>query len=318
MRRSATSKEPAVSVIDNATRKPSEAGRRRILSRREEPLFIADWNRALFLHFEVDPERLQPHVPFELDLFENKRAFVSLVAFTMRGMRPRYGGAIGSWALRPIATHPFLNVRTYVHHRGEPGIHFLTEWLPNRLACLLGPPVFGLPYRFGDLDYRHDHEAGRIAGCVCDRGGRAMLEYDATIGRDLPANPCNSGSLDEFLIERYTAFTARKNRTGFFRVWHAPWLLAPLPINLRRNDLLEEAPGGTDWSTGAALSRAHYSTGAQNVRMGWPHRLKGPSRNEVAGKKAPILALVLKTLPTCFTSNTSLESASDGPFPMNE
>ena len=32
---------------------------------------------------------------------------------------------------------------------------FLAEWLPNRLSVLLGPATFGLPYRLGDIDYRH-------------------------------------------------------------------------------------------------------------------------------------------------------------------
>ncbi len=51
-------------------------------------------------------------------------AYVSLVAFTMRGLRPRLGGAA---LLKPIATHEFLNVRTYVKHRGERGIYFLAD-----------------------------------------------------------------------------------------------------------------------------------------------------------------------------------------------
>ena len=58
-------------------------------------------------------------VPFPLDLHEG-RAFVSLVAFTMRDLAPRRGGRWTSWLLRPIATHEFLNVRTYVRsHAGS-------------------------------------------------------------------------------------------------------------------------------------------------------------------------------------------------------
>ncbi len=53
-----------------------------------EPLFIADWERALMIHYEVDPCLLQHEVPFALDL-KDGRAVISAVAFTMRGMRPR-------------------------------------------------------------------------------------------------------------------------------------------------------------------------------------------------------------------------------------
>ena len=261
----------AIGAWRSRTREPSEAGKRRLLSRRGEPLLVADWERALFLHFEVDPERLQPHVPFELDLLENRRAFVSLVAFTMRGMRPRLGGKAGALLFTPIATHPFLNVRTYVRHEDEPGIHFLTEWLPNRIACLLGPTVFGLPYQFGNTDYRHHHERGSLSGRVCGEKGDCLLKYEGTTPPHFAPSPCAKDSLDEFLTERYTAFTARRRQRGFFRVWHEPWSLCRPRITLHRLSVLDEAPGGSDWAAGAAFSAAHYSPGANDVWMGRHH-----------------------------------------------
>jgi len=151
----------------------SEAGRLRLLSMRGEPLFIADWDRALMIHFEVDPEELQRAVPFELDLWED-RAYVSLVAFTMSGMRPRLGGRLLGWILRPIATHDFLNVRTYVRCGDETGIYFLAEWLANRLSVALGPRAFGLPYRYGKLNYRHESPSGLLEGRVTDPAGSAL------------------------------------------------------------------------------------------------------------------------------------------------
>ncbi|TDJ54766.1 MAG: DUF2071 domain-containing protein, partial [Planctomycetota bacterium] len=51
-----------------------------------KPFFIADWSRALFVHYAVDPAVLQPLVPLPLDLRDG-HAYVSLVAFTMRGLR---------------------------------------------------------------------------------------------------------------------------------------------------------------------------------------------------------------------------------------
>ncbi len=65
----------------------SKAARKRMLSREGEPLFLADWERAVFIHYEIDPEILQRAVPFQLHLRDGK-AYVSLVAFTMRRMRP--------------------------------------------------------------------------------------------------------------------------------------------------------------------------------------------------------------------------------------
>ena len=37
-----------------------------------EPLFVADWDRVVFMHFEVDPESLETEIPFDLDLREGR------------------------------------------------------------------------------------------------------------------------------------------------------------------------------------------------------------------------------------------------------
>ena len=107
-----------------ALRHRSTIARKRLLSLPGEPLFYANWDDVVFIHYETNPEILRRCVPFELDLF-HERTFVSLVAFTMRGMQPRLGRRLGELLFRPIATHHFLNVRTYVRHRGERGIYFM-------------------------------------------------------------------------------------------------------------------------------------------------------------------------------------------------
>src|SRR5436853_7930899 len=96
----------------------SQSVRKRFLARCRRPLLLADWLDALFLHYEIDPGELQPFVPFELDLWEG-RAFISLVAFTMHRMHLACFGQLGAWVCRPIATHEFLNLRTYVRHRDD-------------------------------------------------------------------------------------------------------------------------------------------------------------------------------------------------------
>ena len=167
------------------------------------------------LHYEVAPEKLQPFVPFELDVRDGK-AYVSLVAFTMRGLRPARGGWLAALPFKPIATHELLNVRTYVKHRGESGIYFLAEWIPNLLSVPLGPPVFGLPYQWGKIDYLHEHERGFAFGEVRARSGRGRLRYRAKVAGGFA--PCAAGSLAEWLMERYTAFTEWRGWKRCFRV----------------------------------------------------------------------------------------------------
>lgn len=268
----------------------SVAAKRRMLACRCEPLFIAAWERALMIHLEVDADALQQNVPYDLDLRDG-RAFVSLVAFTMRGMKPRLGSRFAEWLFRPIATHDFLNVRTYVRHGDETGIHFLAEWLSNRLAVLLGPATFGLPYRHGRIEYEHDWEHGVLRGRVADGQDGSVLDYAVQIetraktlshmGQSFDSRsaglqtsfpfqfaPCEAGSLDEWLMERYTAFNSTGNRRLFFRVWHPPWQQCPVNVELRNISLLTQ---NWHWFHDARLVGANFSPGFREVWMGRPH-----------------------------------------------
>src|SRR5687768_12355448 len=116
------------------------------------PWFIADWLDVTFMHFSIDPELLQPHVPFDLDLYDG-RAWVSLVAFTQSDLRPANGGALTSWITRPVRRHVFLNLRTYVRAHGHAAIYFLAEWIPSRVSLLTGPALYGVLVRLARMAY---------------------------------------------------------------------------------------------------------------------------------------------------------------------
>jgi uncharacterized protein YqjF (DUF2071 family) len=228
-------------------------------------MFYAAWDRVLMIHFEFDAEALQRDVPFPLDLLDG-RAFVSLVMFTMRGLRPRRGGKPAAWLFRPIATHDFLNVRTYVRQGDEPGIHFLAEWLSNRLAVKLGPWAFGLPYRHGDITYDHDWGNGVIRGRVGNNGNE--LAYHAELRHPVSFRPCEEGSLEEWLMERYTAFNSAGGRKKFFRVWHPPWPNCAVEAVIEEDSLLTR---NWPWFSRSNLVGANYSPGLADVWMGRPH-----------------------------------------------
>ncbi len=233
----------------------------------ELPDFRSDWERTLMLHYEVPPEKLQPFVPYELDLREGK-AYVSLVAFTMRGLRPKRGGWLAALLFRPIATHELLNVRTYVKHGVERGIYFLAEWIPNLLSVQLGRPLFGLPYRWGRNDYMHEHEDGLLYGEVSAREGRGRLRYRATVDPLFTASP--KGSLTEWLMERYTAFTEWRGWKRCFRVRHEPWPQCAVEAEILEDSLLHLTG---DWANYARFIGANYSPGVRDVEMSAPQRV---------------------------------------------
>ena len=221
---------------------PHEVAKRRFERRR--PLFRAGWKDVLMIHYAVDPEILRPLVKAPLDLFEG-RAYVSLVIFTLDRLRFDAAGPA-------FSTHRFLNVRAYTR---DNGIEFLAEWLTNPLCVLLGPRMYGLPYRWGRLRYAPGHARGRVAA----REG--ALDYRArAVG---PLETCAPGTLDHFLMERYTAFTERR----LFHVWHAPWKRAEAVVDVR-DDALIHATG--PWFARAERAGAHWSPGIEDVWMGRP------------------------------------------------
>lgn len=235
--------------------------RRLIESDRFGRLFLADWKDVVFLHFEVDPELLQQAVPIPLDLHEG-RAFVSLVAFTMRGMRFSRGGAATRWLTAPIATHQFFNLRTYVRFRGEAGIFFMREWLNNRLAVALGPRTYGLPYRNARIEYQNllPEVAGEVAT------SKAGFHYRGTGEGESQRVPENS--VDEFLVERYTAYAGDKGRMKRFRIWHEPWRVNRLNKVEWKDESLIGGLGA--WAGDMNLIGAYHSAGVEDVWMGPP------------------------------------------------
>ncbi|HSH95892.1 MAG TPA: DUF2071 domain-containing protein, partial [Roseimicrobium sp.] len=196
-------------------------------------------------------------------------AIVSLVAFTMRRMRLRLCGRWLDWITAPVSTHEFLNVRTYVRHGDDTGIQFLAEWLPNPLSRILGPLTYGLPYRLGRIEYQHNRQgAGLISGTV--ESGNKKVAYHGGLPEHCRLNPASAGTLDDFLLERYTAFTFRKGVKRYFRVWHPPWQQTSIRVQIDRIDLLTQV---WPWFAKARYIGAHYSPGVKDVWMGRPHRI---------------------------------------------
>lgn len=252
----------------------SDAAQKRLHSIRGDPFLFADWDRVLFLHYAIDPELLRPFVrpPLELDLYEGQ-AYLSLVAVTMRRFRPARALPF-AWVFPLFKCQQFLNVRTYVHHRDEPGALFLWGWLSKPFPLPL--PTFDLPCAFAEFDYQHNFESGELRGKV--KAGGCEFSYRATVAPQSTLEPCSPGSLGEFTMERYSGFFCRGNRARIFRAWHPAWLQTHVNATIHNIDLLTQK---FSWFKQAKFIGANFAPGFKQVSLGRVHVL-----NNVADQAA--------------------------------
>ena len=193
------------------------------------------WGKLLFLHWPIDATALRPLIPggLEIDTWEG-RAWVALTPFTMWGVRPRLVPAL-PW----ISRFHELNVRTYVHRDGVPGVWFFSLDAERLLPVLGARALFHLPYHHASMSLRERD------GTIDYRSRRRAAPKPADLhvvwrpGDALPrAEP---GSLEFFLVERYCLYAARKDRLFRARIAHVPWPLRAASLRSLRSSMMEAA-----------------------------------------------------------------------------
>jgi uncharacterized protein YqjF (DUF2071 family) len=102
------------------------------------------------------------------------------------------------------------------------------------------------------------------------RDAATGAEFHLTVPvQPAPLTGCAPGSLDAFLLERYTAYTCRGGAMRRFDVAHAPWQVRPLDWVRSETELLERS---FPWFAAAEFVCAHATPGVSEVRLGFPHR----------------------------------------------
>lgn len=161
--------------------------------------------------------------------------------------------------------------------------------MPNALSVALGPAVFGLPYRLGRLRYDNGFEKRRANGRIEDARSDKAFVYSCKAASEHIHQPCAAGSLDEFVLERYTAFTSLGWLRRLFRIWHPPWPVTTLEVEIEDRSLLSLTG---EWSRDAKLVSAHHSPGYADVWMSRPHLACGSSIvSETMLEQSPVAAL---------------------------
>ena len=178
-----------------------------------------NWRNLLFLHWEVPMESLRQLVPpeLEIDTFDGK-AYVGLVPFSMRDIRPR-----GLPAVSFLSHFNEVNVRTYVHFRGcDPGVWFFSLDAANPVAVQIARGLFKLPYFYAVME-------SKISGSECTYSSERLWPKPIPASCELKYAPAGSvvhavpGSLDHFLVERYILYSMSGRNLFQGRVHHTPY-----------------------------------------------------------------------------------------------
>lgn len=221
------------------------------LRERERPqgpvVMYQRWEELLFLHWQVDPELVQRELPAGLtvDTFGGA-AWIGVVPFQMKKVRPRFLPAVGS-----LSNFPELNLRTYVFDsQGRPGVWFYSLDTPQRMANWIARKFFHLNYRMARFEIKTAPSEPRcavgIASACADETalvppGESSIFYKSSlkmadhwdelqeynwsrVGERFNAAP---GSLEFFLVERYRLFAYDRKRG---RLWSGQVHHVPYPV----------------------------------------------------------------------------------------
>lgn len=220
-----------------------------------------NWGKLLFMHWPVDAEVLRPLIPAQLsiDTFDGK-AWIGEVPFTMWGIRAPF--------LPPIpGTSAFheLNLRTYVHFDGVPGVWFFSLDAQNSLAVWGARRFYHLPYYKAEMTLEQTSEKINYASKRKDRRG-PLAEFQASWSIGAPVKPATPESLEFFLTERYCLYSFHNDQLYRSRIFHQPWPLQTATVESHQSTMIESL--GIKQPKGAWL--LHY---AESIAVGiWPLR----------------------------------------------
>jgi len=182
------------------------------------------WEQLLFLHWKWDPEEIQKTLPpgLYVDTFGGS-AWVGLVPFYMRAVRPRYLPEVPT-----LSNFLEVNLRTYVHDgQGRPGVWFYSLDCNQPVAVKVARTFFHIPYYHAEM--RVTEDAGRVHYTSRRHGDAATSVFDYHLSRETKlAEP---GTPEFFLVERYLLFAQTRNGLRWGQIYHTPYPVAQAEVS---------------------------------------------------------------------------------------
>ncbi len=190
----------------------------------------------MFVHWSFEPGEVRSLVPpgLELDLFAGK-AWVSLAAFHVSSMRPTLLPPL-PWLSRGEQ----VNVRTYVHRDGVPGLWFFSLDTTQPIAVWAARLAYALPYYRARIRLTRERNCVSFCAERTDTGAAPARLNLACEGAEFRA-PVRAGTLDSFLLERYVLYSGSAGNLWRARIHHRPWPLRRASLRHMASTMLEAA-----------------------------------------------------------------------------
>lgn len=207
-------------------------------------IYYQEWNKALFLHWEISPELIKPYLPkgIEIDLIDGK-TWVSLVAFDMNNI-----GVRNLPKIPHISDFQEINIRVYVICNGKPSVYFLSMEGSKKSSCKVLKALSKFPYRYSKMK--------RTASNFKSKNDRFNDSF--SVKYNLKNSPVTKDKTDLWLTERYAVFQDYKKHIIEYDVHHIEWPMQSIYIeNLkidypRFSHIIDNNP-----------DKVHYSKGVQ-------------------------------------------------------
>ena len=178
--------------------------------------YYQEWNNALFFHWTIPFDILRKCVPanFNIDTFDGN-CYVSLVAFTMQKIRPRYLPSISF-----ISDFDEINLRTYIDNDNKKGVYFLNIEAEKLLSTFVAKSLSGLPYEKANIKRTNK----KYISTNSKKGFYLDTEFE--IRQQLE----HKTELDKWLTERYCLYIDKGNEFYRYDIHHKEWKIKNVEI----------------------------------------------------------------------------------------
>jgi uncharacterized protein YqjF (DUF2071 family) len=181
----------------------------------------AEWRRLAIANYAVDPEVLEPHVPFgtELDLWEGK-CYVSLVGFMflntkLLGVRIPFHSNFEEVNLR-------FYVKRFDGKEWKRGVVFVKEIVPKRALTFVANTIYKENYE--TLPMQHSWQENDANRSVEYRWKKNDKWNVFKVEAELNATAIPAGSETEFITEHYWGYAhVNADRSNEYEVTHPRW-----------------------------------------------------------------------------------------------